>query len=215
MHAKESVVLLHGLARSSHSMVKLETALEKEGYDVVNIGYPSRQFEVEKLSEIVSEKIVSETADAEKIHFVTHSMGGIIVRYIQQHFPLDNIGRVVMLSPPNRGSEVVDKLAAYWIFKLINGPAGLQLGTSSEDLISELGPADFELGVITGDRSINCILSLMIPGKNDGKVSIERAQLNGMNDFKVVHATHPFIMKKKKVIDDVISFLNSGKFERE
>ena len=214
LNAKEAVVLLHGLARSTQSMAKIERTLEKKGYEVLNIGYPSRKFTVEKLSEIVRDEIVKNLEDAERIHFVTHSMGGIIVRYIQQRFPIDNIGNVVMLSPPNQGSEVVDKLGSFKVFKWINGPAGSQLGTSEGSLILELDAVDFELGVITGDRSINWILSCMIPGKDDGKVSIKSAKVGGMKDFKIVHATHPFIMKNRQVIDDICAFLRSGSFEK-
>ena len=213
LKAKEVVVLLHGLARSPQSMTKIERALEKEGYEVLNIGYPSRKFSIEKLSEIVRDEIFKNLKDVERIHFVTHSMGGIIVRYMQQRFPIDNIGKVVMLSPPNHGSEVVDKLGRLKLFKCINGPAGSQLGTSEGSLLLQLDAVDFELGVITGDRSINWILSCMIPGIDDGKVSIESAKVEGMKDFKIVHATHPFIMKNRQVIDDICEFLRFGRFE--
>ena len=215
MHAEETVVLLHGLARSPQSMAKMERCLEKEGYRVLNVGYPSRKFTVQQLSAIVRDKITNNVEGNERVHFVTHSMGGIVVRYIQQYFPIKNIGRVVMLSPPNQGSEVVDKLGSFKVFEWINGPAGLQLRTSKGSLILELEAVDFELGIITGDRSINWILSCMIPGDDDGKVSIENAKVDGMSDFKVVHSTHPFIMKNKKVIGNVSTFLRSGKFDTQ
>jgi len=208
----EKVVLIHGLARTPRSMSKMAKTLGEAGFEVTNIGYPSRSYRIEELSLIVRESIACEMVGVERVHIVTHSLGGILVRYIQQNFPLENIGRVVMLSPPNQGSEVVDKLGDMWLFKLVNGPAGSQLGTSPESFLEGLGAVDFELGIITGDRSINWILSLMIPGKDDGKVSVERARVGGMDDFKIVHATHPFIMKKKSVIREVVAFLNSGNF---
>lgn len=214
LNSKEVVVLLHGLGRSPGSMSKIEKALEKEGYEVLNLGYPSRMFTVEKLSEIVRNEIVNHLEDVERIHFVTYSMGGIIVRYIQQRLPIDNIGKVVMLSPPNHGSEVVDKFGRLKLFNWIIGPAGSQLGTSEGSLLLELDAVDFELGVIAGDRSINWILSSMIPGKNDGIISIDSAKVEGMKDFKVVHSTHPFIMKNKQVIKDICEFLRSGRFEK-
>ena len=212
-YSQETVILLHGLVRSPHSMNKMEKRLKKEGYEVANIGYPSTKHGIEELSAIVREKIVSNTVDATTVHFVTHSMGGILLRYIQEYDPMENIGRVIMLSPPNQGSEVVDKLGDYKMFKWINGPAGLQLGTGEGNFIAKLKPVNFELGVITGDRSINWILSSLIKGTDDGKVSIEQAQVDGMNEFKVVHATHPFIMKNKQVIESVIMFLKTGSFE--
>ena len=208
----EYVVLLHGLARTSSSMKVLETFLSEQGYDVLNIDYPSRKYQVSELANIVRKEVISKTSDAGKVHFITHSMGGIILRYIQRYNPLPNLGRVVMLSPPNHGSEVVDKLGGLWLFECINGPAGKQLGTDKNSLCQKLGKVDFELGVITGDRSINWINSLIIPGKDDGKVSIENAKVEGMDDFLIVHVSHPFIMKNKTVIIKCFHFLRNGVF---
>lgn len=211
----ERVVLLHGLIRSPASMEKLEGELVQHGFEVSNIGYPSREFPIEELSTMVKDLITDENKGAEKIHVVTHSMGGIIIRYIQENDPIEKLGRVVMLSPPNGGSEVVDKLGDSFLYDWINGPAGSQLGTDETSLVSQWGPVEFELGIITGDRSINLILSTMIPGDDDGKVSIESAKVEGMKAFKVVHASHPFIMKKDGVIQDTILFLREGRFTEE
>jgi hypothetical protein len=117
-----------------------------------------------------------------------------------------------MLSPPNKGSEIVDTLGQSRLFKILHGPAGNQLGTNSGSLPMSLGPVNFELGIITGDRSINWINSLIIPGKDDGKVPIERARVEGMADFLVVHATHPFIMRNREVMEQCLTFLRNGKF---
>lgn len=193
-------------------MSKMEEALSRAGYETVNIGYPSTSFPIEALAEQVLDEIKESVGEGCIVHFVTHSMGGILVRYLNEHLRFSTTGRVVMLCPPNQGSEIVDRLGRLKLFKQINGPAGLQLGTGSESLVSKLGTIGFELGVITGDRSINWILSTMIPGRNDGKVSIESARIAGMADYKVVHATHPYIMKNQAVIEDVLSFLDSGKF---
>lgn len=212
VNAKETVVLLHGLLKSSKSMAKMERALVEEGYEVVNIDYPSRDFPVEELASFVRELVVIQTGSAEQVHVVTHSMGGIVLRYIQQNFPIENIGRVVMLSPPNQGSEVTDALGDWALFEWVTGPAGLQLGTGEESMAAALKPVDFELGVITGDRSVNWVMSGMIPGSDDGKVSVVSAQVEGMQDFRVYHVSHPFIMKRKAVIEDVITFLDVGKF---
>lgn len=213
----ECVILLHGLARTEKSFVKLERHLKKNGYHVVNKGYPSRKKKVQDLS---VEAITSAVADCMavnpgKIHFVTHSMGGILVRYYLEHHPLPELGRVVMLSPPNNGSEVVDKLKDNFIFKWLNGPAGRQLGTDADSLPKTLGPPDYEVGIIAGDKSVNLILSLIIPGKDDGKVSVENAKLEGMKDFLVVHKTHPFIMSDASVMRQVTSFIKNGRFDRD
>ncbi|MDP5078875.1 MAG: alpha/beta fold hydrolase [Opitutales bacterium] len=213
LHAKDTVVLLHGLMRQPASMSKMASALEAEGYRVLNIDYPSRDQTIEVLAATVRRQVARDTVDSAQVHFVTHSMGGIIVRQIQKSAPLPNIGRVVMLSPPNQGSEVVDKIGHWKAFHFVNGPAGKQLSTDIKGFIAELGPVDFECGILTGDRSINWINSMMIPGKDDGKVSTEGAKVEGMTDYKVVHATHPMIMKKKAVIQEVITFLQTGEFK--
>ena len=213
--AHEYVVLLHGLARTSGSMNDMANFLSNQGYQVLNVDYPSRHYEIPELAAMVRAQVVSNTPGAEKVHFVTHSMGGIVLRYMQQNSPLTNLGRVVMLSPPNHGSEVVDKVGDFWLFDWINGPAGEQLGTNSDSICRELGKADFELGVITGDRSVNWINSIIIPGRDDGKVSVESAKLDGMKDFLVVHVSHPFIMSDETVMKQCDHFLRNGTFSKE
>ena len=213
--AKNVVILLHGLARTSSSMEKMEAALKAEGYEVHNLDYPSRHQSIKTLATIVRAQVDAATDSDDTLHFVTHSMGGIIVRTIQKDHPFENIGRVVMLSPPNQGSELVDTLGEYSAFGWVNGPAGDQLGTDTNGFIAKLGPVDFELGVITGDRSINGINSMIIPGDDDGKVSIESAKVEGMADYRVIHSTHPYIMKNKESIALTIEFLKTGAFSPE
>ncbi|MEL0082411.1 MAG: alpha/beta fold hydrolase [Gammaproteobacteria bacterium] len=211
----QCVILLHGLARSAGSMGVMAEALSEQGYRVVNQGYPSRKEPVERLASSAIPQAVTacdQHSPATAIHFVTHSMGGILVRQYLSQQQIDNLGRVVMLSPPNQGSETVDRLGDMPGFYLLNGPAGQQLGTTGDSLPNTLGKASFPLGIITGDRSINLILSALIPGPDDGKVAIERAKLEGMTDFLVVHHSHPFIMKQPLVIEQTLYFLKQGRF---
>ncbi len=212
--AKEAVILLHGLARTDKSMTKMAAALEAEGYTVLNVDYPSREATVQELATKVIDAALADPKlkDASRIHFITHSMGGILVRqYLKTRRPA-LLGRVVMLGPPNQGSEVVDQLGDYRVFTAINGPAGKQLGTGADSVPNQLGPVDFELGVIAGDRSINWINSLMIPGPDDGKVSVERTRIADMKAHRVVHATHPYLMRNAEVIRATIHFLRHGQF---
>jgi hypothetical protein len=215
--SSEYVVLLHGLIRTESSMEKLAKHLSDEGFGVFNLGYPSRSKTIEVLAEeeIPKALVYCRTKGAKKIHFATHSMGGILVRYYLKHHDIQELGRVVMISPPNNGSEIVDKLGGNCIFKWLNGPAGSQLGTDDNSMPKKLGTVDADLGVITGDRSVNLILSYIIPGKDDGKVSVESAKIKGMNDFIVIHATHPFIMKNRYAIEQTTMFLKYGKFKRD
>jgi len=213
--AKECVVLLHGLARTAESMTALEERLAAEGYTVVNVDYPSTQHPIEILADLAVGQGTAECRrrSATRIDFVTHSMGGILVRAYLKSNMRDDIGRVVMLGPPNQGSEIVDALKDLTIFELLNGPAGLQLGTGPADIPKALGPVDFELGVIAGTQSINFLLSTLLPGDNDGKVSVESTKVERMNDFVALPTTHPLMMRNQAVIDQTVHFLRHGEFK--
>jgi pimeloyl-ACP methyl ester carboxylesterase len=208
----DSVILLHGLARSDRSMNKLQQALLRKGYRVHNVSYASTRNNIEKLAEEAIGPALKLCPKAQKLHFVTHSLGGILVRQYLLHHQIDNLGRVVMLGPPNHGTEVVDKLRDFPGFRFINGEAGLELGTGESSVPNKLGAANFDLGVIAGTRSINLILSRMIPGTDDGKVSVENTRLEGMHDHLQMKVTHPFMMRNAKVIEQVIHYLESGRF---
>ena len=150
---------------------------------------------------------------ATPVHFVTHSMGGILVRYHLANQEMENLGRVVMLSPPNRGSELADWFGRSPILRELLGPSARQLGTDSASVPLKLGGVDYELGIVTGDRSLNPFFSDIIPGEDDGKVSVEGAKVAGMTDFIVVPYSHSYIMMRKEVIDQVIQFLERGMFD--
>ncbi len=209
-----SVILLHGLARSARSMDKMAEALGQAGFTVCNIDYPSRHHPVEDLAmrHVLPQIQQCLGASTPAPHFVTHSMGGIIVRQLAASGALPAIGRVVMLGPPNGGSEVVDSLADWPLVGYLNGPAGRQLGTGDDELPQQLGPARFEAGVIAGSFSINPLLSLLIPGEDDGKVSLARARLDGMRDYRVMPVSHPLMMRNSEVIEQTIHFLRHGRF---
>ncbi len=210
----ECVMILHGLARTNRSMAKLSHYLEAAGYLTENIDYPSRKFTIETLSDQVIPQALRHCSrhSPSKIHFVTHSLGGILLRYYLDQHVIAELGRVVMLSPPNNGSEIVDKLGGWPGFSLINGPAGSQLGTGADGIPAQLGPATFEVGIITGSFSFNPFYSSLIKGDDDGKVSITSAKLQGMSDFVVVPHSHSFIMNSEVVLQKTENFLRHGKF---
>ncbi len=198
-------------------MIELENALTQQGFVVANIDYPSRKKPIEELSTQAVSAGISECqkARATPISFVTHSLGGILIRYYLANQAIENLSHVVMLAPPNKGSEVVDTLANVPGFKLFNGPAGVQLGTDPQSIPSQLGPVNFSLGVIAGRKTFNPILSQFLPNPDDGKVSVESTKVDGMSDFLVVDVSHPFIMKDNNVIEKTIEFLHEGKFAPE
>jgi hypothetical protein len=211
--ANECVILLHGLARTEKSMNKMADALTEEGYSVVNFSYPSRKHTIETLAERYIPQALARCGEHETVSFVTHSLGGIVLRQYQQTREIEHLHRVVMLGPPNRGSQVVDAMRDVPGFKLLNGPAGLQLGTGPDSVPLALGPAQGEVGVIAGSRSINLILSLYLPNPDDGKVSVENTKFDGIADHMIVHVSHPFLMKDKEVIRQTIYFLANGGFD--
>jgi len=211
----ECVILLHGLARTRRSMSVMEKKLRAQGYQVVNINYPSRHMPIDELAEVVINQCLSiaQSQGCEHYNFVTHSMGGILVRHYLRNHGLEGLNKVVMLGPPNKGSEIVDRLRHIPLFNWLHGPAGAQMGTSTEDIPRKLGAVNFELGVIAGIRSINPLLSTIIPGQDDGKVSVENTKIEGMKDFITLPSTHTFMMRNSKVIYQVIHFLQYGDFD--
>ena len=210
----ECVILIHGLARTSCCMNKASSILERFGYDIININYPSRKKTVEQLvkDHLLPQIKTTESSSYQQIHFLTHSMGGILLRYYLSHHIIKNLGKTVMLAPPNQGSEVVDKLKSFALFAWLNGPAGSELGTDKNSIPSQLGDIDFETGIITGNKTINPLLSLLIMGPNDGKVSVTRAKVKGMKDFLVLPYSHPFIMQRTEVIYQALFFIQKGFF---
>ncbi len=208
----DCVILLHGLARTAAAMEPLAEAFGAAGYSVANVDYPSREHPVEKLAPLAVEQGLAACPAGETVHFVTHSLGGILVRYYLSTHELPRLGRVVMLAPPNQGSEGVDQMREVPGFRLLNGPAGLQLGTGPDDLQRRLPSADFPLGVIAGDRTFNLLLSQFLPNPDDGKVSVASTRVDGMTDFVIMPYSHPFIMERDEVIALALRFIGTGRF---
>ena len=213
---QECVIVLHGLGRTAFSMSLIEEALVNENYLVWNEGYPSTSGDIKELSEtaITDGLDFCDQNKTGTVHFVTHSLGGILVRQYLQHHTISNLGRVVMLSPPNHGSEVVDLLKDYTIYQIILGPAAQQLGTDKDSLTEQLGPVKGEIGIITGVSSYDPWFSPVIPGDDDGKVSVESAKLDEMSDFMTVPNGHTFIMRDDTVIKQILHFIKHGAFRR-
>lgn len=213
---RDRVVLVHGLIGGPATMWLLGKRLSEAGYQVTAVRYPGTRKPLSELVVHLQRELERCCLDGEgRLHFVTHSMGGILVRGLLALKKPPNLGRVVMLSPPNCGTEVADALGGNWFATLLLGPAVRELGTSPESVPNRLGPPDFELGILAANRSWNLFGSLLIPGPDDGTVAIERMKLEGMVDFRTIPATHTFIMNDSEAALETVYFLEHGRFRPE
>jgi pimeloyl-ACP methyl ester carboxylesterase len=216
--ARERVILLHGLGRNPPAMKRLEWALRSDGYETACPAYPSRRYDIATLAERTLGPLLQATSAGKPgiTHFVTHSMGGILLRqYLSAHPATTGIGRIVMLAPPNHGSEVVDRLGRWSWYRRVNGPAGSELGTGEESVPCRLGPlpAHLTVGVIAGNRSLNPLFSGWIGAPNDGKVSVASTRIEGMSDHLVLPTSHTWMMWRRFVVDQTRVFLRDGRFD--
>ena len=212
-----SVLLLHGIGRSSASMARMAEAVAAAGYRTRNLDYPSRRRDLAALADYVQARMGAWCAASDgPVHLVTHSMGGLVARaWIGRHRPA-RLGRFVMLAPPNQGSEIADLVGRTRAYQGTFGPAGAQLGTRRDAATSALLGTSLgcEVGVIAGTRTIDPLGWLVLPKPNDGKVSVASTRLEGMVDHLVLPVTHTFLMRDDAVIAATLAFLRDGRFSR-
>ena len=215
MNDRDGVVLLHGISRTRRSFRKMQAALEAAGFATLNVGYASRHHALETLAADIHPAIARFTESLEgHVHFVGHSMGGLLIRvYIATHRP-KRLGRVVMLGTPNGGSEVADRLKSVSLYRAWFGPAGQQLVTRRDAATEATLPlVDYPVGVIAGNRSVDPISSVFLPKPHDGRVSVEKTKLDGMADHIIIGTSHPWLPMNGLAIEQTLAFLRNGKFD--
>lgn len=208
------VVLLHGIARSARSLRRMQAALETAGFATLNLDYQSRAKSLEALVADISPAISEFASRVDgPVHFVAHSMGGLLARAYLAKCPLSRPGRVILLGPPNNGSEIADRFRRFALYRAFFGPAGQQLITTPDAATKALLPIpNYPLGIIAGSRSVYPISSRFLPSPNDGRVSVASTRLDGMADHIVIPTAHPLLVRDARAIAQTVAFLRNGRF---
>ncbi len=212
MQNKAHVILLHGIFRTSRHMRPLANALSAEGYTVHNLDYPSTRYPFVELAAGLQAQIETLPLQEETVHYVGYSMGGLLVRALLSRHKPAGLGYVVQLAPPNHGSEVADVMKKLWLYRMLYGPAGQELGAGLPMLTECFAPVDYPLGIIAGNLSLDPFCSRLLPGEDDGKVSVASTRLDGMQDHRVVKACHTLFPSSTKVQEQTLHFLSHGRF---
>ena len=206
------VVLLHGMALPAKVMWPLARHLERAGYRARIVDYPTRPHDVAGLVDRYLRPVFAACDDRRPVHVVTHSLGGILLRYYLQTAELPAGSRIVMLVPPNHGSETADLVRDWPVYRWLMGAVGQQLGTGPDGIVHRLRPINAEVGVIAARRSLQPWFSRIVPGENDGAVSVASTRLAEMRDFLVVDSSHTLILFSREVHRQVRQFLAHGRF---
>ena len=208
---KKTVFLMHGILNASFSMKRIESALRKRGFKVVNLNYPSRSKTIEEHAQWLAQEVAQKGEGS--LYFVGHSLGAIIIRcYLARHAPA-NVVRFVMIAPPNHGSITADKIGDTLVYRLLWGnKAGQELRVTRKDFWETLPAPKIEFGIIAGAGHRGRGLNPWLSGDNDGTVSVEEARLEGAKAFTTLPYQHTQILFRKKTIKQTIHFLETGFF---
>lgn len=207
----KAVILIHGIGRSSKSFFGMAKQLADADYCVVGFDYPSTRISIQDSTEFLHRTLGS-LKGIESIDIVCHSMGGLLLRaYLQKHKE-PRFHRAVMLGVPNKGAQMADFLKNNRLFKAVLGPAGQQLVTGKDGLISQLPAPDFEFGILAGGRSAAKGYNPLLPGDNDGTVTVSSTRLPGATDFILLPVIHSFLMTDQSCISATLHFLKHGHF---
>jgi len=214
---QEAVILLHGIGLSKWSLILIKRQLKNAGYTPINITYPSTKLSLDGIADWLAQKHLTPEFwnKFSKINFVTHSMGGLVTRrYLNKYRHALNphkIGRVVMMGPPNSGSEIADIMVRFPPYRWMYGPAGQELATHAQS--QNIDETFFETGIIAGTAGwLYPISGLFFKGKHDGRVAVERTKLPDMKDHIIMKTSHTLMIYRRKVHKEIIHFLRQGNF---
>lgn len=213
-NGNDYIVLIHGLMNSSRRMGKFEAYFSQKGFQVLNIDYPSNKYPIETLSDQYLKPVVEAIPlnPGQKVHFITHSMGGLLLRYYLSTHSFDQVGHVVMISPPNHGSEWADLLLKSKSARKVAGPAAFELRTRDNDFFKKLGPIQFKLGIIAGKKSYGKHADRYLPGEDDGMVTVKSMKLKGMLDFIVLNEHHRGLTWNQEAMLQSYAFIQNSRF---
>lgn len=209
------VMLIHGLGRSAGAFTEMEDALRREGYETASVNYPSTRQGIAAHADNLHE-IIDSLDGVELLSFVTHSLGGLVIRDLLARD--DNwrreikVHRAVMIAPPNQGSQLADRLKELPAYQWLTGESGQGL---TSEAASKLPIPDVEFGIIAGGRGNDLGFNPLLPGDDDGFVAVDETRLDGARDFLLIPTTHGLVDDHPKTIDATITFLRDGRFNPE
>ena len=213
---QDHIILLHGMYRNADAMLPVERFFLAQGYQVTSLSYPSTKHSIETLVRDYLHPAVqtAQKKGTKKIHFVTHPMGGILVRYYLKNYPLEALGKVVMIAPPNQGTELAELFADSTWIDTNTGPAKQQLSAQQDSWVNQLGPVNFAVGIIAGNYNSNILTAWLLPGEDDGVVSVESTKVKNMKDFMIVPVKHFRLRGNQSVLQQAAYFLKYASFYR-
>jgi len=206
-------LLVHGYLRSKDSMGGLRRGLERAGYEACAINYPSTRGHLDAFADQLREVLRYVSPDFEAVYIVTHSMGGIVARWALSREDFPKVRGLVMIAPPSRGTAMADKVFGWWPSRWVVGPAGREVGLGPRSRMAEVGMPRCPCAVIAGARGSRHGWNPLAPGDDDGLIALDETRLDGMADFVVLRAMHPFIMNDRETIRQTVAFIETGHFD--
>ena len=209
----EVVVLVHGFSKHAQSMEPIGDYLAQYGYRFISVDYPSGEVNASEALALIHTQLAGCCDQARRIHFVGHSIGGLLIRAYLAEYQVDQLGNVVLIATPNAGSEFVEAMNRMPGYAEATGPLLQQMVPGEQGIPAQLPLPDYPVGVIAGSRTHNPLSWLLLPGDDDGAVSVSSTRMEGMQDFLVVPANHHWLRHDQRVLEEVLHFIQYDHFK--